>query len=141
MIGVLVLVTTTFVGSTIFATLGNSSKTHVQIVAGVVSFVAVVLAGIQKFFGFETRALKHKESACIYGSIRMDIQVMLAELADGDQSELDKRIADIKKRWDEFAKSAPTVPPDLYKKCHKLCHAPEEKDAPGQMALGAKAGA
>ncbi len=139
-IGVLVLVTTTFVGSTIFATLGTSAKTTVQVVAGVVSFVAVALAGIQKFFGFETRAIKHKEAAQIYGSIRMDIQILLAELADGTSANLDKRITDIKTRWDELEKTAPTVPEGIYQKCRKICHAPEAKDEE-EKARGAMAGA
>lgn len=119
-LGGAVVIATAVVGSAIFASLGKAPNTIVQILAGLVSLTATVLAALQKFLGFADRAQKHQDAACSYGILRKEVQVLLAGL-DGTR-DLDARIDSVRTRWDEIEKIAPTIPERIYQKAEKTAH-------------------
>jgi hypothetical protein len=77
--GVPVVALTTFVGTTVFATLQRSDvNTGLQITVGMISVLAAVLASLQTFLRFGERAEKHRSAAERWAAIRRDIDRTLA---------------------------------------------------------------
>ena len=80
-LGLPVVIFTTAVGTSIFATLSDSESAPgfwPRVVVGTISIGAAVLAGIQTFFGFAQRADQHVLAADWYSSIRRGIEQMQA---------------------------------------------------------------
>jgi hypothetical protein len=73
-LGLPVVVFSTAVGTSLFATLDTDQSTEVRIVVGTISVVAAILAGVQTFFNFSQRADKHVLAADWYASIRRKIE-------------------------------------------------------------------
>jgi len=111
-LGVPVVVLTTFVGTSVFATLQENVATGLRIVVGVVSVLAAVLASLQTFLRFGERAEKHRVAAEKWAAIRREITEMLAlhptYLASrGDPKDyLDK----LRTRMDEVSTQSPEMP-------------------------------
>ena len=110
-LGIPVVVLTTFVGTSVFATLQDPVNTAMRIVVGVVSVTAAVLASLQTFLSFAERAEKHRQAAERWAAMRREITEILAlhpsYLATrGDpKSYLD----DLRKRMDEVAAESPEM--------------------------------
>src|SRR2546425_13074944 len=63
-LGIPVTVATTVVGTTIFATLTSPTQSlWLQILAGLLSLAAAVLAALQTFFNYSEVAVQHKSAA------------------------------------------------------------------------------
>lgn len=78
-LGLPVVILTTAVGTSIFATLNEQTvDLWLKILAGTVSLGAAILAGIQTFFGFAQRADQHVLAADWYAAIRRNIEQLLA---------------------------------------------------------------
>lgn len=111
--GFFVVIATSAVSSTVFATIGSSQNTQIQFAAGVISLVATVLSALQTFLGYAERASSHKEAAVGYGELRTEVQVLLAsdlpKVAD-----LETRIESIRSRWSALDKGSPTLPDRIY---------------------------
>jgi hypothetical protein len=60
LLGVPVVVLTTFVGTSVFATLQEDVNTSLRILVGAVSVFAAVLASLQTFLRYPERAEKHR---------------------------------------------------------------------------------
>lgn len=109
--GVPVVVLTTFVGTTVFATLGRSVDVWLRIAVGLISVVAAVLASLQTFLRFGERAEKHRTAAELWAAIRREIDEKLAlhptYLASrGDPQEY---LDDLRRRMDEVAQQSPEM--------------------------------
>ena len=76
--GVPVVVLTTFVGTTVFATLQQEVNIALRIAVGMISVFAAVLASLQTFLRFGERAEKHRAAAERWAAIRREIDEMLA---------------------------------------------------------------
>jgi hypothetical protein len=63
LLGVPVVVLTTFIGTSVFATLQDDIDTSLKIFVGVISVTAAVLASLQTFLRFGERAEKHRGQA------------------------------------------------------------------------------
>jgi hypothetical protein len=77
-LGIPVVVLTTFVGTSVFATLERHVDLSLRILVGVVSVLAAVLASLQTFLRFAERAEKPRAAAESWSSIRREIAEMLA---------------------------------------------------------------
>lgn len=112
MLGIPVVVLTTFVGTSVFATLQDEVDTSLKIFVGVVSVTAAVLASLQTFLRFGERAEKHRVAGESWASLRREIDEMLALhptylAARGDpKSYLD----DLRKRMNEIGSVSPALP-------------------------------
>ena len=72
--GTSVVVFTTVVGTSLFATLDEQQSTEIRIVIGSISVAAAILAGVQTFLNFAARATQHVLAADWYASIRRRIE-------------------------------------------------------------------
>jgi len=125
-LGTAVITTTAIVGSTIFASLGSSTERGWQIVVGLISMSATVLAAVQKSLRFDERATQHREAGRVYQSLRQEIEVVLTRLQDGG-SVGDEEIAAIKTRRDEIEKAVPTIPSAFYDRAKKEVRKSKER--------------
>ena len=91
-LGLPVVVFTTVVGTSLFATLDEQQSTEIRIVIGSISVAAAILAGVQTFLNFAARATQHVLAADWYASIRRRIeQEMHIEEASGRPQEVHGR--------------------------------------------------
>lgn len=109
--GMPVVVLTTFVGTSVFATLGRNVELWLRIAVGMISVLAAVLASLQTFLRFGERAEKHRFAAEKWASIRREIDQMLAlhptYLASrGDPKQY---LDDLRARMDEIAERSPEM--------------------------------
>jgi hypothetical protein len=111
MLGIPVVVLTTFIGTSVFATLQDEIDTSLKILVGVISVTAAVLASLQTFLRFGERAEKHRVAGESWAALRREIDEMLALhptylAARGDpKSYLD----DLRKRMDDTAALSPAL--------------------------------
>ena len=109
--GIPVVVLTTFVGTSVFATLQDDVNVNVRILVGAVSVLAAVLASLQTFLRFAERAEQHRVAAEEWASIRRDIAEKLALHPDylatrGDPQEYLERV---RARMDRVSRQSPEL--------------------------------
>lgn len=115
-LGVPVVVISTVVGSTIFASITENPAVGWKIFTGLLSISAAVLAALQTFFKFSELSEKHRISAAGYASLkrRLDsIQLRFAG-ADGKRDEYINTMESIVSDIDQLEAESPDVPDDLY---------------------------
>ena len=112
LLGISVVVLSTAVGTSIFATLERSPSTRAKMLAGLLSVTAAILAALQTFLGFARREAGHHEVAVRYGALRREIEAVLA--LPPAELELQQTLADLRGRWDGIDVSAPAVPPRIW---------------------------
>jgi len=110
-LGIPVVVLTTFVGTSVFATLERKVDISLRILIGTVSVLAAVLASLQTFLRFAERAEKHRAAAEEWSSIRREIAEMLALHPDylatrGDPKDYLDRL---RRRMDRIAAQSPEM--------------------------------
>jgi len=93
-LGLPVVIMTTLVGTSAFATFNESSGPEAKILVGVISISAAVLASIQTFLGYSQVAERHRIAATRYATTRRAIELALsrhdASAVDAIRSEMDK---------------------------------------------------
>ncbi|MFM7512454.1 MAG: SLATT domain-containing protein [Cyanobium sp.] len=114
-LGIPSIVLSTVLGTSIFATLGESVNTNIQILFGLVSVLAAILTGLQTFLKFSERAEKHRAIAARYGSLRREIEE-LAYLGQGITKEM---ITPLRESIDRLAEEAPNIPERIWAKTKK----------------------
>ena len=133
LLGVPVVVTTTVVGTSIFATLNSQPSATLKILAGIVSLLAAALAALQTFFRFAERAEKHRVAAANYGIARRDLDLFLlkyvSEPADARQAAIDD-LGKIKSKLDQLAQESPDIPPRAYDAAVKELEAASQRSSP-----------
>jgi len=118
-LGVFVTLFSTVVGTTIFAAMAEKDNVlWIQLVTGLMSLTAAVLAGFQTFFHFNENALINKTAATSYERVarRLDIFLLTYLPATGHRAE---GLAEYKSIEDDLQKvkeSSPTVPNAVYNK-------------------------
>jgi hypothetical protein len=130
-LGVPVVVLTTFVGTSVFATLQEDVDTRLRIFVGVISVLAAVFASLQTFLRFGERAEKHRVAAEKWSAIRREIAEMLAlhptYLASrGDPKQY---LDDLRARMDEVSTQSPEMPDRRWLRA--LTHREESTNHPG----------
>lgn len=109
-LGIPVVVLSTFVGTSVFASLGKLVNPTVQISIGLVSVLAATLASLQTFLRFSERAEKHRIAASKYGSLRREIEELLA----ADASISRDAVTSLRQGIDRLAEDAPHVPSKIW---------------------------
>lgn len=104
-LGVPVVALTTFVATSVFATLTEDVRIELRILVGTISALAAVLASLQTFLRFQERAEKHRASAELWASIRREIDEMLALHPDylAERSDPKEYLDDLRRRMDEVS--------------------------------------
>jgi hypothetical protein len=111
-LGIPVVVLTTFVGTSVFATLQEPVNTGMRILVGVVSVTAAVLASLQTFLSFAERAEKHRQAAERWAAMRREITEILALHPSYLATRGDPKnyLDDLRKRMDEIAAESQEMP-------------------------------
>jgi hypothetical protein len=109
--GVPVVVLTTFVGTSVFATLQHDVNIALRIAVGMVSVLAAVLASLQTFLRFGERSEKHRTAAEAWAALRREVDEMVAlhptYLASrGDPKQY---LDDLRRRMGEIAQQSPEM--------------------------------
>jgi hypothetical protein len=93
-LGLPVVIMTTLVGTSAFATLGDATSNAAKVVVGSFSIIAAVLASMQTFLGYSQVAERHRIAASRYANLRRAVEIALARhdasAVDGIRSEMDK---------------------------------------------------
>jgi len=105
LLGVPVTILSTFVGTSLFATLEAHATANFRLAIGFVSVTAAILASMQTFLRFSERAEKHRAVAARYGSLRRDIEALQAGGAPYDQAKLDS----LKEKLNSISEEAPEI--------------------------------
>lgn len=116
LLGVPVVVFSTVVGTSLFATLTEQRvNTTLRLVIGSISVAAAILAGLQTFLRFGERAEKHVIAADWYAALRRDMDEVLAlprEARETPKECLDRLRKDLSK----VGQQSPEIPEDLWVK-------------------------
>jgi hypothetical protein len=109
--GVPVVVLTTFVGTSVFATLEHHVNVALKILIGMVSVLAAVLASLQTFLRFGERAEKHRTAAEAWAALRRDMEAMIALHPTYPESRGDpkKNLDEILQRFAQIAQQSPEM--------------------------------
>lgn len=109
--GIPVVALTTFVGTSVFATLQEDVSTDLRILVGSVSVLAAVLASLQTFLRFQERAEKHRAAAELWSAIRREIDEMLALHPDylAERSDPKAYLDELRSRMDQVSAQSPEI--------------------------------
>ncbi|MEW6352432.1 MAG: SLATT domain-containing protein [Thermodesulfobacteriota bacterium] len=113
-LGIPVIIFSTSVGTSIFATLQQDVHTWIRICIGAVSVASAILAGLQTFLRFAESAEKHHSAAVKYASICTDIEEIKA-LPESSRGHLKKVLDDLKRRKTTLEAESPDFPASIWK--------------------------
>ena len=130
--GVPVVVLTTFVGTSVFATLQHHVNTGLKILIGMVSVLAAVLASLQTFLRFGERAEKHRTAAEAWADLRRDMEEMIALHPTYPESRGDpkKYLDDVRQRFAQIAQQSPEMGEEGWWRRQRRYHASEDEPRP-----------
>lgn len=111
-LGIPSIVLTALVGTSIFYAIDKSPNLYLQITAGMLSMVAVVLSSLQTFLKWSERAEKHREAGAKFGALLKELENKRAFVTNF--SNLEEWSHDFRKRWDAVSLDSPTVPEKLW---------------------------
>jgi hypothetical protein len=111
-LGIPALILSTFVGTSIFASLGKTLEPTLQIFVGIISVITAILSALQTFLGFSDRAAKHRETASRYGAARRRIEEILAVTGGAEISP--DEVKQVRKEIDSISAEAPNVPDKIW---------------------------
>jgi hypothetical protein len=121
-LGIPVVVCTTIVGTTVFATLqqgDNQVHPKVKIAAGVISVISAVLASLQTFLSFGERAEKHRVVGSGYGGILKEIEE-LQSLPVHLRGDVKQNVDTLREQMNALAKESPEVPIRIHRRAQAL---------------------
>lgn len=110
-LGMPVMALTTFVGTSVFASLQQAEPEWFRILIGFASVLAAVLASFQTFLGFAERAEKHRVAGAKYGAVGRQLEALIAaSTASPEES------GAIREKLDALALESPNVPLSIYRR-------------------------
>jgi hypothetical protein len=118
LIGIPVVVLTTLVGTSAFASISKAQGDSIQsltidpdvvlVLVGTISVLAAVLSSLQTFLRYATRAEGHRIAALRYETLRRDMATTLA-LPREARGQPDRSLDSVRTRMDRYAKESPTI--------------------------------
>lgn len=111
LLGIPVIVTTSIVGTTIFATLQDATAVGWRIATGLLSVAAAMLASLQTFLNYNGAAQRHEASADGHARLWRQAEMFRLRLNTGDMARaaaLDELLV-MTKEMDELEKQAPRI--------------------------------
>jgi hypothetical protein len=119
-LGIPVVVLTTIVGTTVFASLGtNSQNSLIQILVGLTSISAATLASLQTFFNFSEKSEQHRIASNRFAKIKHDIVTAVIELETAPAEEFVSFVKQIQIEWDTTNESSPLPDQNIFKDVFK----------------------
>jgi len=94
---------TTLVGTSVFTAIGRQPEMWLQILVGLASVAAALLASLQTFMSYSERAEKHRMVGAKYGALGRELEQMRASGGEVPA----EVIAGIRSRLDDLALEAP----------------------------------
>ncbi|MGW6904966.1 SLATT domain-containing protein [Streptomyces sp. NPDC054940] len=130
--GVASLTLSAVVGTAIFATINESPDLALQILAGLLSVLAAVLAALQSFLGYPQLTEQHRQAVLEYGRIRRRMEVALAGDPELITSDLLSAFAT---ELDALRLTAPSLPQRVHDRAVQAVEVTEGRDrAPAAWA-------
>lgn len=120
--GIIVVILSTIVGTSVFATLDSSPEVWVKIIVGILSVTAAVFAGLQTFLNYSEKEEMHKQASQKYGSLRRELEEMLV-FPNGDKNSSKDYLKNIRVNWDNIDSESPSLSQKLYDKIAKGIYA------------------
>jgi len=77
-LGIPVVLLSSFVGASVFVSIGKTVNQKIQIAVGVLSILTTLLAGLQTFLRFSERSEKHRSVTAKYGALRREIEQIIS---------------------------------------------------------------
>lgn len=111
MLGIPAVILSTFVGTTVFATLQKKPELAMQIAVGLASVTAALLTSLQTFLGYSERAEKHRIAGAKYGALGRELEY-LKTLIDIDP----ETVNNLRSKLDTLAIESPNNPIKIYRK-------------------------
>lgn len=118
LLGIPVVVFTTLVGASAFASISKAQGNSIQgldidpdivlVAVGTISVLAAVLSSLQTFLRYATRAEGHRIAALRYETLRRDMATTLA-LPGEARGQPDRDLDSVRQRMDRYAKESPTI--------------------------------
>lgn len=116
-LGLPVIVLSTIVGTSVFATVQKTAEQmpHVglQIVIGLLSVLSAVLASLQTFLRFSELAEKHRIAGARFANLKHEIE-LLDSMRPTEPSELRQALASMEERWAKLREESPGVPRKIW---------------------------
>ena len=112
-LGIPTIVLSAIVATSVFATLGESVKPYIQIIVGLVSVLAAVLAALQTFLKRAELASTHRSIAAEYGAVKRRLDQEIAKLGAGEEV-LQQTVDSIRQRMDTLSSEGPVVPRTIW---------------------------
>ena len=111
MLGVPVVMFSSFVGTSVFAMLQHQASVGFKLWVGMISVAAAVLASLQTFLRFAERAEKHRVAATRWGGLRHEIAEMISLHPTYPESRGDpkKYLDDLRERMDRLSEDSPAM--------------------------------
>lgn len=117
-LGVPAVVLSGAVGTAVFVSIESEATGNLKVAAGLVSFLAAILAGLQTFLAFSERAEKHRMTSSQYAAIRRRIEYLLTILPEAG-GDVEVEIDMVRKDMDAVATAAPEPPNKIRAKIQK----------------------
>lgn len=122
MLGIPVVVLTTIVGTSVFASLENGHvPTGVRILIGSLSILAAALSSLQTFLRFGMRAEAHRIAAFRYETLRRDMTQELA-IPRASRPDAVRQLDSVRQRLDRYAKESPMIDERRWAKLERQFH-------------------
>jgi hypothetical protein len=133
-LGILAAAFAAIVGTALFSSLQQGALlAWQQIALGIVSIAAAVLTAWQTHLGLSETAELHRKSAGRYGTIRRQIEELLATHSDDNPCD-DAQIDAINKAWSEIEATAPSLSQRLYDRLSRQAQKAEKQAQPSRRA-------
>jgi hypothetical protein len=108
-----VVVLSTAVGTTLFATISESPSQSLRIWAGLLSFLATAAAGVQTLVGWDKRSQAHSAASHAYGRIRREVEEWEVQ-ADEGETPKPQLLHEWEMAWNEVEAAAPAIPQRIF---------------------------
>jgi hypothetical protein len=153
LLGIPVVVFTTLVGTSAFASMQNASANSITtenadsdvvlLLVGGISVLAAVLSSLQTFLRYATRAEGHRIAALRYETLRREMAENLA-LPREARGQADRALDNVRSRMDRYAKESPTIGERMWGGLSKQFHlssVPPDPPSPGSPIVIPEGGA
>ena len=108
-LGIPTVALSTVVATAVFASLQNTPHIYMQIVVGLASILAAVLASLLTFLRYNERAEKHRLAGVRYGAIMRQLE-QARQIPPHTEEEARGFFDSIRSRWDKLNEESPTMP-------------------------------
>jgi len=117
-LGVPVIILTSIVATSVFATLAQQQRsTFVTVATGALSIAAAVLSGLQTFLRYSERAAEHRRAAVSYENIRRNFDLFSLQFKEpSDRPAALKELENLSAKLDAIAETAPPIPLEIWKR-------------------------